>query len=54
MKIRNKLFTCILLTLPLLPSCGLFHGGNKCDCPHFGQAVPATPADLAAVAAPLG
>lgn len=27
-----------LLSFAFLQGCGLFHGGNNCDCPKFGQA----------------
>ena len=37
MKISKKILPLIAIAMLLLGSCGIFNGGNNCDCPKFGE-----------------
>jgi hypothetical protein len=37
MKISKKILPLFAIASFLLGSCGIFNGGEKCDCPKFSQ-----------------
>lgn len=43
MKISKKILPLFAIASLLLGSCGIFNGGEKCDCPKFSQNEEATP-----------